>query len=106
MRCVGARHRTHPGRTAGRWAAVVGACLTLSAIAAPPALAVDGMIDGTPLNVWANDVGRLQAAFDGAQSGEFYTGALMPNDGGLSAAVQAVGANNFTVCGRAGGSQF
>ena len=58
------------------------------------------------MNVYANDVGRLQAAFDGAQSGEFYTGALMPNDGGLSAAVQPVGANNFTVFGRAGGLQF
>jgi hypothetical protein len=100
---VGARHHTHPGSIAGRWAAVVGACLTLGAMGAPPALAVDGVIDGTPLNVYANDVGRLQAAFDGAQSGEFYTGALMPNDGGISVAVQAVGANAFTVYGRAGG---
>ena len=61
----------------------------LSAMAAPPALAVDGVIDGSPLNVYANDVGRLQAAFDGVASGEFYTGALMPNDGGISVAVQA-----------------
>jgi hypothetical protein len=86
--------------------AALGACSALMAFAAAPALAADGMIDGTPLNVWANDVGRLQAAFDGAQSGEFYTGALMPNDGGLSAAVQPIGANNFTVFGRAGGLQF
>jgi len=75
----------------------------LSAMAAPPALAVDGVIDGSPMNVYANDVGRLQAAFDGVASGEFYTGALMPNDGGISVAVQAVGANAFTVYGRAGG---
>jgi hypothetical protein len=83
----------------------LGTCFALALVAAP-ASAVDGMIDGSPLNVWANDVGRLQAAFDGAQSGEFYTGALMPNDGGLSAAVQPGGANSFTVFGRAGGLQF
>jgi hypothetical protein len=75
----------------------------LSALAAAPAEAVDGFIDGSPLNVYANDVGRLQAGFDGVASGEFYTGALMPNDGGISIAVQAVGANAFTVYGRAGG---
>ena len=106
LRAVGARHRTQPGSTAGRWSAVVGACLALSAIAAPPALAADGVIDGAPLNVYANDVGRLQAAFDGAASGEFYTGALAPSDAGLSAAVQTVGGNAFTVYGRSGGLQF
>ena len=74
------------------------------ALAAPAsAQAADGVIDGSPLNVYANDVGRLQAGFDGVASGEFYTGALMPNDGGISVAVQAVGANAFTVYGRAGG---
>jgi hypothetical protein len=82
------------------------ACLSLIAIGAPPALAVDGLIDGVPLNVYANDVGRLQAAFDGAQSGEFYTGALAPSDAGLSAAVQTVGGNAFTVYGRSGGLPF
>ena len=69
---------------------------------AASAQAADGVIDGSPLNVYANDVGRLQAGFDGVASGEFYTGALMPNDGGISVAVQAVGANAFTVYGRAG----
>jgi hypothetical protein len=103
---VGARHRTHPGSIAGRWAAVLGACLTLGAIAAPPALAVDGAIDGAPLNVYANDVGRLQAAFDGAASGEFYTGALAPADGGLTAAVQLPTGGNFTVYGRGTGLSF
>jgi hypothetical protein len=74
------------------------------ALAAPAsAQAADGVIDGSPLNIYANDVGRLQAGFDGVASGEFYTGALMPNDGGISVAVQAVGANAFTVYGRAGG---
>src|SRR5690349_2370326 len=91
----------HPCRRRGpRWA-IVAACIALAAPAS--AQAVDGVIDGAPLNVYANDVGRLQAGFDGVASGEFYTGALMPNDGGISVAVQAVGANAFTVYGRAGG---
>jgi hypothetical protein len=105
VRLVGVA-RTHLGRRAGRWLAALGACVVLGALAAAPAGAADGVIDGTPMNVYANDVGRLQAAFDGATSGEFYTGALMPNDGGLSAAVQPGSANNFTVYGRAGGLQF
>jgi hypothetical protein len=93
----------HPRRRPGpRWATVA-ACAALAALSAPPAHAADGVIDGSPLNVYANDVGRLQAGFDGVASGEFYTGALMPNDGGISVAVQAVGANAFTVYGRAGG---
>jgi hypothetical protein len=106
VRAVAARRRTHPGCPIGRWAAAIAACLALSALAAAPAHAADGVIDGTPLNVYANDVGRLQAAFDGAQSGEFYTGVLAPANGGLSAAVQTVGGNAFTVYGRAGGLPF
>jgi hypothetical protein len=106
VRAVAARRRTHPGCPIGRWAAAIAACLALSALAAAPAHAADGVIDGTPLNVYANDVGRLQAAFDGAQSGEFYTGVLAPTNGGLSAAVQTVGGNAFTVYGRAGGLPF
>ena len=91
----------HPWRRLGPRRAIVAACLALAAPAS--AQAADGVIDGSPLNVYANDVGRLQAGFDGVASGEFYTGALMPNDGGISVAVQAVGANAFTVYGRAGG---
>jgi hypothetical protein len=97
--------RTHPGRHVGRWPAVVAACLALTALGAAPAYAADGVIDGTPLNVYANDVGRLQAAFDGAASGEFYTGALAPTDGGLTAAVQLPTGVQFTVWGR-GGTPF
>jgi hypothetical protein len=106
LRAVGARRRTHPGRIAGRLPAVVGVCLVLSAVGASPGLAADGVIDGAPLNVYANDVGRLQAAFDGAASGEFYTGALAPSDAGLSAAVQLPTGGPFTVYGRAGGLPF
>jgi hypothetical protein len=84
------------------WLVALGAWCAL----ATPALAVDGVIDGTPLNVYANDVGRLQAAFDGSASGEFYTGALAPADGGLTAMVQPVGANNVTIFGRDGGFAF
>ena len=91
----------HPWRLLGPRRAIVAACMALAAPAS--AQAADGVIDGSPLNVYANDVGRLQAGFDGVASGEFYTGALMPNDGGISVAVQAVGANAFTVYGRAGG---
>ena len=91
----------HPWRRLGPRRAIVAACMALAAPAS--AQAADGVIDGSPLNVYANDVGRLQAGFDGVASGEFYTGALMPNDGGISVAVQAVGANAFTVYGRAGG---
>jgi hypothetical protein len=76
------------------------------ALAAPAsAQAADGVIDGSPLNVYANDVGRLQAAFDGAASGEFYTGALAPSEGGLTAAVQSPSGGQFTIYGR-GGTPF
>src|SRR5512133_4391846 len=91
----------HPWRRLGPRRVIVAACMALAAPAS--AQAADGVIDGAPLNVYANDVGRLQAGFDGVASGEFYTGALMPNDGGISVAVQAVGADAFTVYGRAGG---
>jgi hypothetical protein len=95
--------RKHPRPQAGRWLAVVAACLALSALAAAPARAADGVIPGAPLTVYANDGGRLQAAFNGAASGEFYTGALAPADGGLTVAVVQV--NNpaaLTIYGRVG----
>jgi hypothetical protein len=87
----------------GRWSAAVVASLVLTA----PAGAADGVIDGTPMNVYANDVGRLQAAFDGASSGEFYTGALAPTDGGFTAAVVSAQtpAADFSFFGR-GGTPF
>jgi hypothetical protein len=85
--------------------AALGGCSALFAVAAAPALAADGMIDGSPLNVWLNDNGRTQAAFDGATAGEFYTGALAPADGGLTAAVQLPSGGLFTIYGR-GGTPF
>ena len=106
MGSVGARHRTHPGRTVGRWPAIVGVCVALCAVGPTPAIAADGVIDGTPLNVYANDAGRLQAAFDGAASGEFYNGTFAPAEGGLTAAVQLPTGGNFTVYGRGTGLPF
>jgi hypothetical protein len=77
------------------------------ALAAPaPAQAADGVIDGSPLNVYANDVGRLQAGFDGAASGEFYNGTFAPAEGGLTAAVQLPSGGAFTVYGRGTGQPF
>ena len=98
--------RTHLRWRAGRWPAVLGRALAVGALAAARARAADGVIDGSPLNVYANDVGRLQAAFDGAASGEFYTGALAPSDGGLTAAVASPASGVFTVYGRGGGLPF
>ena len=62
-----ARTRT-PGRPlAGRGRRVP----ALSALAATPAHAADGEIDGSPLNVAADDTGFLQVTFDGSATGEF-----------------------------------
>jgi hypothetical protein len=101
--------RTHPRRQPGRWLAAAAASLALSALVAAPAQAVNGVIDGSPLNVYANDLGRLQVAFDGSTTGEFYPGTLTPGDGGFSAAVQPIGAAApppFTVYGLRGGLLF
>jgi hypothetical protein len=86
---------------------VVGACLALSAVVAAPAhAATTGTIPGSPLTIYANDAGRLQAAFNGAASAEFYNGTLAPAEAGLSAAVQLPTGGNFTVYGRATGVPF
>jgi hypothetical protein len=104
--CVGARHRTYRGRRAGRWSALGGACIVLGALAAAPAQAATGTILGSPLTVYANDSGQIQVAFPGAASGEFYTGALMPNKAGVTLAIQTASANAFVVYGIRGGNLF
>jgi hypothetical protein len=91
LRAVGAA-RMHPGRHAGRWTAVVGACIALSALAAVPAHAVDVTIDGSPLNIVGNDRGALQIAFDGSASGEFYPAPADPGYAGFTAALRGSGA--------------
>jgi hypothetical protein len=75
------------GRRAGRWAARVGACIALCAVAAAPARATDFTIPGSPLTVFADDAGRVQVAFNGSSSGEFFPGALAPASAGVNVAL-------------------
>jgi ABC-type nitrate/sulfonate/bicarbonate transport system substrate-binding protein len=61
----------HPWRRFGPRRAIVAACLALGALAAAPASATTLTIDGSPLNVSADDTGLFQVTFDGSPSGEF-----------------------------------
>jgi hypothetical protein len=103
---VGAR-RTHPRRHVGRRLAVLGACLALCAVAAAPAHGITLTIDGSPLNVSADDTGLLQVTFDGSAVGEFLA---RPNGvayAGLSAALTAIAGNaNLIPYGAMAGNQF
>ena len=49
--------RTHPNRRRNRWVGAAAACAAIAFVGAPPVQAADGVIDGTPMNVYANDVG-------------------------------------------------
>jgi hypothetical protein len=75
------------GWQSGRWLAVAVACAAVMAWAAAPARAADALIDGTPLNIYANDNGQLQVAFDGSVAGEFFPPGLAPGNSGLNVAV-------------------
>jgi hypothetical protein len=104
---VGARRRTHPGRPIGRWPAAVAACLALSALAAAPAHAITITIDGSPLNVSADDTGLFQATFDGSATGEFLARPNSVAYAGLSAALPvSAAAANLTAFGALAGNQF
>jgi hypothetical protein len=98
--------RTHPRWRTGRWLAVIATCATVSALAAAtPAEAAQATIDGSPLNISADDTGLMQVTFDGSTTGEF-----TPRPGGLayagfSAAIQLSG-QNFTVFGLSGTLAF
>jgi hypothetical protein len=96
------------GGRRGRWIAVAAACAAALGWAAASAHAATGVIDGTPLNIYADDTGRLQVAFDGSAAGEFFPPALAPANAGLNIAVGPV--NNptvpFTVYGFLGGTPF
>ncbi|HEX5924647.1 MAG TPA: Ig-like domain-containing protein, partial [Baekduia sp.] len=85
---------------------MVGACLALGALAAP-AHATTLTIDGSPLNVSADDTGLFQVTFDGSPSGEVLA---RPNGvayAGLSAALTVSLSNgNFTAYGAMAGNQF
>jgi hypothetical protein len=78
-----------------RAGAIVAGGLML-AFAAAPAHAADGVIDGSPLNITANDQGQIQVSFDGSPAGEF-----TPASAGVNVAVAgtATAASPFTVFG-------
>jgi hypothetical protein len=99
--------RVH-GRRRGRWLSVAAACACTLAWAAAPAHAATTVIDGTPLNIYVDDGGRLQVAFDGSAAGEFLPSALAPASAGVSIATGPT--NNttvpFVVYGFAGSTPF
>jgi hypothetical protein len=86
------------GERRGRWIAIAVGCAAALAWTAAPAHAATGLIDGTPLNIYADDAGRLQVAFDGSAAGEFFLPSLQPANGGLNIAV-AQGSSAFAVYG-------
>jgi hypothetical protein len=86
---------------------VVGACVALSALAATPAHAASVEINGSPLNVAADDTGFLQVTFDGSATGEFTPRPAGLGLAGLTGALQlAPPTSNFTVYGVHGGLPF
>jgi hypothetical protein len=81
----------------GRWLAAAVGCML---VWAAPAQAADTVIDGSPLNIYANDQGQLQVGFDGSSTGEFFLPSLSPANGGVNVAVGPGGnAGPFMVFG-------
>jgi hypothetical protein len=88
------------GERRGRWLAAAVACGAALAWSAAPARAVDGVIPGSPLTVYANDNGQLQVAFNGSTTGEFFLPSLAPANAGLNVSVtDAAEPTIFTVHG-------
>jgi hypothetical protein len=76
------RRPARPGRAVHRaLIALAALAVTLVAPAAASALVA---IDGTPLNVFAGDSGRLQARYDGVTTGEFYSPSSDEADAGFN----------------------
>jgi hypothetical protein len=97
----------HPRRQPGRWLAAAAACLVLTMLAAAPARAAQATIDGSPLNITADDRGSLQVAFDGSATGEFTPAAPGLGYAGFTAALRLnPSAPSFTVYGFRGGLPF
>jgi hypothetical protein len=96
------------GGRRGRWIAVAALCGSMLALSAAPARAATSVIDGTPLNIYVDDGGRLQVAFDGSATGEFLPTALAPASAGINIATGPT--NNppipFVVYGFAGSTPF
>jgi hypothetical protein len=91
----------------GRWLGVAAASLVCAALAAAPArAATTGTVPGSPLTIYADDNGRIQVAFQGSTTGEFFLPSLEPANAGLNVALTPVGSGNpLTVFGFQG-SQF
>jgi hypothetical protein len=88
------------GQRRSRWLVAAVAWALMLALSVAPARAADAVIDGSPLNIYANDNGQLQVAFDGSTTGEFYNATLAPANGGLNVALaQLPNATSFTVFG-------
>jgi hypothetical protein len=86
---------------------VVGACVALSAAAATPVNAASVEINGSPLNVAADDTGFLQVTFDGSVTGEFTPRPAGLGLAGFTAALRLTPtAPNFNVYGVHGGLPF
>jgi hypothetical protein len=78
------------------------ACASTLALTAGPAHAADAVIDGSPLNIYANDQGQLQVSFDGSPTGEFAPPSLAPAQAGVNVAVAEASPSpqpQFTVFG-------
>jgi hypothetical protein len=77
------------GERRGRWLVAAAVCLAALAWAAAPARAADGVIPGSPLQIYANDNGQLQVTFNGSGTGEFFPPALAPANAGFVLAFTA-----------------
>jgi hypothetical protein len=84
---------------------VLGACVVLSALAAP-AHAATQTINGTPLTITADDTGIIQVAFTGSSSGEFLAQPSAPAYAGLTAALRTGGTANVFSYTAGGGFRF
>jgi hypothetical protein len=75
------------GERRRRWSAAALVALTALACLSGPARAATAVIDGTPLNIYADETGRVQVAFDGSPTGEFAPSSLAPANAGINIAV-------------------
>jgi hypothetical protein len=96
------------GKRRGRWLVAAAACAAALAVSAASARAATSTIDGTPLNIFVDDGGRLQVAFDGSATGEFLPSALAPANAGVNVATGPTNSPTvpFVVYGFAGSTPF
>ena len=87
------------GERRGRWLVAAVACAAAMAWAAAPARAVDAVIPGNPLTIYANDNGQLQVVFGDSTTGEFFPPSAAPANAGLNVAQTPAGTTPYTVFG-------